>query len=138
MPIETVKLDITIEWIELKNNKGEKYIFGNGKDTLLDPNWSKNNVIYRWLKKSNGDIADIGETERALTDRVNNYTSAKPESSAGSANKKVYAEHQKLQQNNDSLCLEFTDKVIGFNLQDQRERRLAERLLHGHYKPYLQ
>jgi hypothetical protein len=138
MPVETINLNISIKWEELKNEKGMNYICGDEKNSKVDPNWLKINLIYRWVKNSNNEIADIGETERTIKKRVDNYLYGKPESSSGSVNKKVFAEHQRLMQNNDGLRLEFTGEITGFNLQDQRERRLAERLLHGYYKPYLQ
>ena len=105
---------------------------------MVDRNWSKSNVLYRWIKNSTGEIAEIGETERRLIDRVNNYISASPNSSAGATNKKVFNEQQRLQQNGDYLYLEFTNTVLGYNINDNRERNLAESLLVGYYKPYLQ
>ena len=36
------------------------------------------------------------------------------------------------------MYLEFTDNVPGYNLSNNRERKLAESLLIGYYKPYLQ
>ena len=71
MPVETIKLDISIKWEELKNEKGMNYVFGDEKNSQVDPNWLKRNVIYRWVKNSNNEIADIGETERAIIDREN-------------------------------------------------------------------
>ena len=95
-------------------------------------------MIYRWVRNSDGKVALIGETDRRLTERANNYLSAKPDSQAGATNKKVYREQQKLAKIDDFLYLEFTDNVAGYDLNDQRERRLAEKLLVGYSKPYLQ
>ena len=134
----TISINIPIAWNRLRNVSGTPYRWGDVKSSATDPNWSKSNVIYRWIKNSTGEIAEIGETERRLTDRVNNYTSASPSSSAGATNKKVFNEQQKLQKKGDYLYLEFTDNVLGYNLDKDRERRLAESLLIGYYRPYLQ
>lgn len=138
MPREKIKIDISITWNRLKNKSGVPYKWGDEKNSAIDPNWSKSKVIYRWVKNSTGEIAEIGETERRLTERVNNYISASSNSSAGATNKKVFNEQQRLTQNNDYLYLEFTDNVPGYNLNNDRERKLAESLLIGYYKPYLQ
>ena len=138
MPTENININISITWKRLKNAKGAPYRWNDRKNSKIDPNWSKSNVIYRWVKNSTGEIAEIGETERKLTERVNNYISASPNSSAGATNKKVFGEQQRLSQNGDYLYLEFTDNVPGYNLNDNRERKLAESLLIGYYKPYLQ
>ena len=110
---------------------------GDRKGQTIDPNWAKQNVIYRWVKNSTGEIAEIGETKKPLTERINHYISAKPSSSAGATNKKVFDEQRRLSQNNDYLYLEFTDSVSVYNLSNDRERKLAESLLIGYAKPYL-
>lgn len=138
MSIDSIKVEISIKWLTLKNNLGEPYTWGDTKNKTIDPNWSKSNVIYRWIKNSTGEIAVVGETERRITDRVNNYISARPKSYAGQTNKKVFNEQEKLSQNDDKLRLEFTANVSGYNLSNNRERKLAESLLIGYYKPYLQ
>lgn len=138
MSTQNICLMISITWTRLKNSNNGVYKWGEGKDSTIDPNWAKSNVIYRWVKNSTGEIADIGETERGLKERVNNYISASPNSSAGATNKKVHAEQQRLSQNKDNLYLEFTDSVPRYNLNDRRERKLAESLLVGYTKPYLQ
>ena len=138
MSTERININISVTWDSLKNMKGEPYKWGDRKNSATDPNWSKRNVIYRWIKNSTGEIAEMGETERRLTERINNYISASPNSSAGATNKKVFNEQRKLSQNNDFLYLEFTDNVPGYNLNNNRERKLAESLLIGYYKPYLQ
>jgi len=138
MPTETISINISITWNRLKNTNGKPYKWGDKKNSATDPSWSKSNVIYRWVKNSTREIAEIGETERKLADRVNNYISASPNSKAGATNKKVYSEHHRLSQNNDYMYLEFTDNVPGYNLSNNRERKLAESLLIGYYKPYLQ
>lgn len=104
----------------------------------VDSNWGKANVIYRWIKNSTREIAEIGETRRRLTNRINNYITAKSNSTAGATNKKVYDEQQKLFSEGDYLYLEFTDFVDGYNLNNDRERRFAEKLLIGYTRPYLQ
>ncbi len=138
MPTETINNNITVKWERLKNSIGAPYKWGDEKASSEDTNWSKQCLIYRWVKNSTGKIAEVGETERKLMARVNNYTSASPDGGAGDTNKKVFNEQQKLSQSNDYLYLEFTDSVYGYNLVDKRERRLAEGLLIGYYKPYLQ
>lgn len=138
MSIQYINLNISISWTRLKNTDTESYRWGDRKDSSIDPNWEKQNVIYRWVKNSTGDIAVIGETERRLSARVNNYVSAKSHSAAGATNKKVYAEQKKLSDNGDYLYLEVTDSIAGYNLDSNRERKLAESLLVGYTKPYLQ
>ena len=137
MCTKEINMNFSITWKRLRNRVGELYQWGDRKERATDRNWSKSKVIYRWVKSSTGKIAKIGETERALTDRVNNYTSAS-KSSAGVTNRRVFKEQQKLQKSGDYLYLEFTDEVPCFNLSKDRERKLAESLLIGHYKPYLQ
>lgn len=137
MSIQYIHLNISINWIGLENNNNALYRWGDRKDSKIDLNWEKSNVIYRWMKNSTGEIAVIGESERRLMERVNNYISASPNSRAGTTNKKVYDEQQRLSQNKDYLYLEFTDNVFGYNLNDKRERKLAENLLIGYSKPYL-
>jgi hypothetical protein len=90
------------------------------------------------VKASTGEVAMVGETDRPLSARVNNYCSAKPESSAGDTNQRLYQEQTRLAQLGDHLYLEFIDQVPGYNLTDKRDRRFAERLLIGITKPYLQ
>lgn len=133
-----INIGISVTWKRLRNKSGKPYQWGDAKNPATDPNWSKSNVVYRWVKNSTGEAAAIGETDRKLAERVNNYTSASPGSSAGATNKKVFNEQQRLQQNGDYLYLEFTDNVPGYNLNNSRERKLAERLLIGYHKPYLQ
>ncbi len=138
MSIQYIHLNISIYWIRLENNNTTPYKWGDRKDLKFDLNWEKSNIIYRWVKNSTGEIAVIGESERRLMDRVNNYISASPNGRAGTTNKKVYDEQQRLSQNKDYLYLEFTDNVFGYNLNDKRERKLAENLIIGYSKPYLQ
>ena len=135
---QNINLNISITWTRLKNSADKPYKWGDRKDATIDSNWAKSNVIYRWVKNSTGEIAEIGETERRLTERINNYISASPNSSAGATNKKVYAEQQNLSKNMHYLYLEFTDIVPMCNLNNDRERKLAESLLIGYTKPYLQ
>lgn len=137
MPVQTVRVSFEVTWTLLKGLSGP-YRFGDRKDSRVDPNWAKTNVIYRWLKASTNEVAIVGETDRQLTARVDNYASAKPGSSAGDTNKKVFQEHSRLAETGDGLVLEFADHVPGFDLANQRERRFAERLLIAVTKPYLQ
>jgi hypothetical protein len=138
MPIQQIVVNMTITWTRLINNLKQPYKWGDNKDMGTDVNWGRRNLIYRWVKNSTGEVAHIGETERKLTERVNNYMSAIPSSQAGKTNKKVFAEQQSLSKMRDYLYLEFTDTVPGYNLNDNRERRLAEKLLIGATKPYLE
>lgn len=137
MKTEEININITITWNRLKNSNGDPYIWGNKKSPSTDARWLTSNLIYRWVKKSTEEIATIGETKRRLTDRINNYISASPNSRAGAKNKKVFNEQTKLQEKNDYLYLEFTDCVLGYDLNNNRERKIAENLLIGFYKPYL-
>jgi len=137
MPVQNIRFILSVNWTGLKNFDNTPYKWGDRKGMNVDSNWEKANVIYRWVKNSTGEIAEIGETRRRLTDRTNNYISAKPKSSAGATNKKVYDEQQKLLTKGDFLYLELTDFVLGYNLNDDRERKFAESLLIGYTKPYL-
>ena len=137
MATQSVNISLDIDWIPL-NGLTDPYRFGDRKDVRVDPNWAKRNVIYRWVKRSTGEVAVVGETDRSLTERVDNYASGKPGSSAGSTNQKAYQEQAHLSQNNDCLHLEFVDRVPGFDLASKRERRFAEGLLIAVTKPYLQ
>jgi hypothetical protein len=134
---QIINIELEVIWSRL-NGLDDLYRFGDRKDVRVDANWAKRNVIYRWIKASTGEVAVIGETDRLLTQRIDHYCSAKPESSAGSTNKKVYAENAHLLKNGDSLLLETTDAVPGFDLAIKRERRFAEGLLIAVTKPYLQ
>ena len=136
MPPEIVGTH-TVDWIRLKNDSGEPYKWGDKKIKFVDPNWSKSNVIYRWIKNSTDEIAIVGETDRTLSARVDDYISAKFGGSAGLINKKAFFEQLKLQKNKDFLKLEFTKNVSGLNLNNRNERKIAEGLLIAHYKPYL-
>ena len=138
MLTQSINLNISITWTRLKNRDNKPYRWGDRKDSTIDPNWAQSNVIYRWVRNSTGEIAQIGETARRLTERINNYTSASPNGAAGYTNKRVYGEQQRLSQSEDCLYLEFTDSVSGYNLNNDKERKLAESLLIGYTKPYLQ
>ena len=138
MPIQQIAVNITITWTRLVNNLNQPYKWGDKKDTATDVNWGRRNLIYRWVQNSTGEAAHIGETERKLTERVNNYMSATHSSQAGKTNKKLFAEQQNLSKAKDYLYLEFADIVTGYNLNDNKERRLAEKLLIGATKPYLE
>lgn len=111
--------------------------WGERKDARVDPAWSKRNVIYRWVRASDGAIAMIGETERLLTERVDNYIHAKAEGGAGSTNKRLNEEARRLSDGSDHLYIEIATEVPGFDLSDTRERRLAECLLTAVSRPYL-
>jgi len=138
MPTHNINIQISIIWTRLKNAKKEPYRWGDKKYSFLDPNWLKFNVIYRWVKNSTGEIAEIGESNRRLSDKVSRYLSASPKSSGGAPNKKVYLEQQTLSKNDDYLYLEITDNIQGFNLDDEKDRKLAVSFLIGYTKPYLQ
>jgi hypothetical protein len=137
MKKETIELSVTLTWIRPSGPNGP-YRWGDRKDSAHDPAWKKRNVIYRWVKNSTKEIAIVGETDRSLSERTNNYISASASSKAGETNKKVHQEQMKLQNDNDHLYLEFVDSVSGYDLTDRRQRRLAESLLIGYTRPYLQ
>lgn len=80
----------------------------------------------------------VGETERMVTERVDNYLYAKGTGSAGATNKRLWEEQQQLEKAGDYLYLEITDTVPGYDLSDLRQRRQAEALLRGVTRPYLQ
>ena len=137
MTQQTIKLNIDVSWNRL-NGPNRPYQWGDEKRPGYDKNWKKRNIIYRWVKNSTQEVAIVGETDRTLSERMNNYLTATPNSQAGETNKKVYQEQQRLETNNDFLYLEFTEHVQGYNLNEKRERRLAESLIIGYSKPYLQ
>lgn len=124
-------------WMSLQDASGQPYLFGARKSPKQYPLWGLNNVIYRWLKNSTGEVAYIGETEQPLTQRVNLYVSARQHSEAGLTNKKVHREAVRLQAQGDNLRLEFTNGVVGYDLAKKAERRLAEEHLSIVYRPYL-
>jgi len=138
MPVQIVNVNCAIDWHRPKNSDGAPYKWGDRKNRRVDMMWSITNVIYRWVKNSSGEIAEVGETNRTVSERVNNYISASPTGKAGGTNKKVYEEQQALQMKGDYLYLEFTDKVPTYNLSNNRERKLAEMLLIACIRPYLQ
>ncbi len=74
---------------------------------------------------------------RILKDRISSYINGKSWKE-GSPNRKVYDEQECLCQIGDFLFLEISDQVPGYNLSLYRERHLAESLLQGYYRPYLQ
>ncbi len=125
MPIQNVNVAFSLNWVRPNGISGP-YCFGDRKDIRFDRNWDKKNVIYRWIKASTGEVAMVGETDRSLTRRADNYCSAKPGSFAGETNRKLYAEQAQLSLIGDHLYLEFVDQVPGYNLTDKRDRRFAE------------
>ena len=136
MTTQQIDIQMTVVWTRPSGPSGP-YRWGDPKNANTDPNWQKSNVIYRWIKNSTGQVAVVGETDRTLSQRVNNYISASPESQAGQTNKRVHREQQELDRAGDFLYIEFTDAVPGYDLRDKRQRRLAESLLIGVTQPYL-
>jgi len=136
--LQEIAISMIVEWVRLRNAHGQLYSWGDRKASNVDSNWSKANVVYRWRKNSTGETAIVGETDRPLGDRVNNYTSAKPGGSAGPTNRRVYDEEQRLESKDNFLFLEFTENVPGYDLKNDRQRRFVESLLIGVSRPYLQ
>lgn len=77
MPIQNINVLFSINWIRL-NGIYQTYRFGDPKDARINRNWEKKNVIYRWVNASTGQVATLGETDRQMNSRANNYCSAKP------------------------------------------------------------
>ena len=138
MPTQQISITLKIDWNRPAASNGQQYKFGDRKSVKADGIWGRKDLLYRWVKNSTGEIAYVGETSRTLMDRVNSYTSAKPQSKAGEANKRVYKEQQSLSKKNVFLYLEFADAALGYNLSLRQERRWAEALVIGVSKPYLQ
>lgn len=138
MVTDTINITMQVTWERPKDVSGAPYRWSDRKSRTTDPSWARSGVIYRWVRSPTGEVADIGETERSLGARVNNYTSATAESGAGGTNKMVFAEQRRLERQGDHLYLEFTDNVPGYDLTSDRQRKAAEGLLIGHYRPYLQ
>ena len=124
MVVQSINVSMAVNWIRL-NGLESPYRFGDRKDARIDPNWTKRNVIYRWVKGSTGEVAVVGETDRSLTERVDNYASGKPESSAGSTNKKVYQEQAHLSQNGDCLYIGVYGLCSGIRFEKQARKTLC-------------
>jgi len=138
MPKVIISLQFQIEWKRPVAANGNPFNWGDDKKYSKDKSWLCRCILYGWVRNSDKKVAYIGETDRSLSDRVNNYISAQPGSEAGRTNKMVYAEQQKLHQIGDCMFLEFCDDVPGFDLNVEKQRKAAEGLLIGYYKPYLQ
>jgi len=137
MATEAISINMRVNWRRPKEKSGAPYKWGDRKSPGSDPSWAVSDVIYRWVRSSAGEIAAIGETDRSLGASVNNYTSARPDGRAGSTKQRVFAEHQRLQEQGEHLYLEFTDGIPGYDFTSGRQRRAAEGLLVGYHKPYL-
>ncbi|MCI0401008.1 MAG: hypothetical protein L0Z68_06870 [Gammaproteobacteria bacterium] len=133
----SIQLSIPIAWLRL-NGVYRLWRWGDKKNVGLDSNWAKRNVIYRWVKNSTGEVATIGETERMLTERADTYLQAKRGGGADPTKNKLYQEQSRLERDGDFLYLEFTEDVLGYDLTDQSDRRMAESLLVRAIKPYFQ
>jgi hypothetical protein len=123
--------------MEASEFRRRSVVLGQKKDVRVDPSWGLRNVIYRWVRASDSTVAMVGETERLITERVDNYLYAKAGGGAGSTNKRLCAEANRLLEQGDHLYLEIVSEVPGFDLNETRERRFAEALLTGIAKPYL-
>ncbi|MGE0388222.1 MAG: hypothetical protein AB7Q97_26160 [Gammaproteobacteria bacterium] len=133
---QSISLQVDVDWYRPRSNDAP-WAWGDRKDTRSDPAWSKRNIIYRWVRASDAAIAMIGETERLLTERVDNYIHAKAEGRAGPTNKRLNEEARSLLNGSDTLYIEITSEVPGYDLSDTRERRFAECLLTAVCRPYL-
>ena len=136
MPVEQLKISVTVDWRRPEGGNGP-YKWRDSKGQGFDSGWVTSNVIYRWVRYSDTATAHIGETNRSLNARVNNYASASADSKAGSTNKKIFHECEKLLTEGDYMYLEYASDVAGYDLTDTRKRKLAECLLTGYYRPYL-
>lgn len=48
MTVQNINVSTSIVWVSVKNKFNSLYKFGDEKDSTIDGNWSKTNVIYRW------------------------------------------------------------------------------------------
>lgn len=133
---QLISVNLEVEWYRPLSTNGP-WSWGAHKDSRTDPVWSKRNVIYRWVRASDDVVAMIGETERLITERVDNYLHAKAGGAAGSTNKRLNEEARRLADISDTLYIEIADEVPGYNLNDTHERRFAECLLTAVSRPYL-
>jgi len=79
MSIQNINLNMSIAWIRLKNSDNKPYKWGDRKDSTTDPNWAKSNVIYRWVKNSTGETAEIGDINRFKSSKaLANYSGLIP------------------------------------------------------------
>lgn len=137
MKSEIIKFDVEAVWRRPKAQNGEPYHWGMAKGLKIDDAWSRKCVIYRWIRGNDDRVAVVGESERTLSARVTNYTTAKEDGKAGSTNKRVFRENQKLNSEGTFLYLEYLLALPGFNFDFKHERRAAEGLLTAFYKPYI-
>lgn len=135
MSIEHIHIIMQLTWFRPMDNQNQFYQWGAPIPSSKDPTWSRKNLIYRWLRNSDGSVAYIGESEQSLRTRIKQYIKPGP---TQNTNKKVRDAQQKLTIDGDFFYLEYTDQIKGYDLIIQRERKLAEALLQGYYRPYLQ
>ena len=137
MKSEIIVFNVEAVWRRPKAKNGEPYHWGLAKGLRIDDGWSLKHIIYRWVRSSDNKIAVVGESERTLSQRVSNYTTAKEDGKAGITNKRVFRENQRLNSEGSFLYLEYLTELAGFNFQNKHDRRAAEGLLTASYKPYI-
>ena len=137
MKPEIIVFNVEAVWLRPKAQNGEPYHWGLAKGLDIDGAWSRQHIIYRWVRGSDNKVAVVGESERTLSQRVSNYTTAKEDGKAGITNKRVFRENQKLNLVGSFLYLEYLVELAGFNFELKHDRRAAEGLLTAFYKPYI-
>ena len=113
------------------------YKWRDRKSTEYDPVWGKKCLIYRWVNGAKNEVVVVGQTGSTLSQRVNLYTSGGSQH-AGATNRKINKQAEKMKAQGDFVYLEYTDSVPGFDLNNRRQRLLAESLLIGMWRPLWQ
>jgi hypothetical protein len=136
--MKTERIHITCDavWRRPKARDGQPYVWGMPKSVRVEKAWAKPHLIYRWVRSSDHKTAVVGETQRPLGQRVNNYVAGRGSGKAGAKNKQVCREQQQLAAKGDSLYLEYLVELDGFDFRVKHERRTGEGLLIAFYRPY--
>ena len=138
MPKQRILFTGEISWIRPLDANKRPYSFGARKTLKAFKDWNTRNCIYLWIRNSDGAVAYVGECGQALRGRIRPYESAFKSRKGRPPNLKVADHQRQLIGKADSLLLEYTTKVPGYNLSLECERKWAEKLIIGVLRPYLQ
>jgi hypothetical protein len=136
MKKERIHFSCDAIWRRPKARNGEPYIWGLPKSARIEEAWSKQHLIYRWVRSTDHKVAVVGEAKRQLGKRVDSYLAGKECGKGGVTNKRVWLEQQRLKREGAFLYLEYLVELDGFDFTLKHERRGAEGLLTAFYRPY--